>query len=290
MKTVFNVVVLFFLLHHNEADAMVDTRHRIKTRPSIIESTRTEDRIGEIAPTVSSIINSSPSAPSSPNEEKWNEKDNDTKSPSSPSSPPSNALIFEYEDDEWMTTAKPIAAPTPEPSKATPMSPIFIEDGKCAEEHKVSFDCSGRSGPEMCCPGLVCHEYQFWKCVQDQHKTCAGQFSFATECGSNYKYAPQKCCNGLTCLGKKCVELVEVETCATENKRSRYCGAKGGKDLCCSELVCHEYQRWRCVKEDNKECSGEDTYSMECGSKYLGASPTCCDGLVCKDKKCVSPP
>jgi len=166
---------------------------------------------------------------------------------------------------------------------------IVYEDDAfmCADENTRSFECSGSGGPGMCCEGLVCHEHQTWKCVQEQHKTCAGKFSFATECGSDYKQASPKCCPGLSCLGKKCVE--PVEACARENKQSIYCGAREGRDVCCSELVCHKYQYWRCVTEDKKECSGDGTFSQECGSNFSHASPTCCDGLVCKNKKCVSP-
>ena len=35
----------------------------------------------------------------------------------------------------------------------------------CGVEHTRSLECSGNGGPDKCCPGLVCHEYQTWRCV-----------------------------------------------------------------------------------------------------------------------------
>lgn len=40
-------------------------------------------------------------------------------------------------------------------------------------------------------------------------------------------------------------------------------------------------------KEKNKDCSGPNTFSQECGSEYNNAAPKCCPGLSCKGKKCV---
>ena len=40
--------------------------------------------------------------------------------------------------------------------------------------------------------------------------------------------------------------------------------------------------------EEKMACSDEGVLSKECGAKYLKASPTCCDGLVCQGKRCVS--
>lgn len=70
-------------------------------------------------------------------------------------------------------------------------------------------------------------------------------------------------------------------SCATENTWSKFCDAKGGEDVCCAGLVCHEYQTWRCVTEEKRECSDVGTLAIECGSSYLEASPSCCPGLVC---------
>ena len=42
--------------------------------------------------------------------------------------------------------------------------------------------------------------------------------------------------------------LSAVMQCAAENKKSKECGAKGGKDACCPGLIFHEHQSWRCVK------------------------------------------
>lgn len=75
--------------------------------------------------------------------------------------------------------------------------------------------------------------------------------------------------------------------CAAENKRSKECGAKGGKDTCCPGLICHEYQSWRCVKDENKKCAGPNTLSKQCGSWYKDAAPECCPKHVCRDKKCA---
>jgi len=78
-----------------------------------------------------------------------------------------------------------------------------------------------------------------------------------------------------------------VRKCAGENKRARECGASGGKDLCCPGLVCHDYQYWRCVKEEFRGCAGPHTLALECGSEYVDAAPNCCHGLKCSDKLCV---
>ena len=38
----------------------------------------------------------------------------------------------------------------------------------------------------------------------DENKKCAGQNTFAKECGSSYHKAAPMCCFGLVCKGKKC--------------------------------------------------------------------------------------
>ena len=37
---------------------------------------------------------------------------------------------------------------------------------KCAMENKISKECGGKVGESSCCPGLVCNEYQTWRCVK----------------------------------------------------------------------------------------------------------------------------
>lgn len=44
------------------------------------------------------------------------------------------------------------------------------------------------------------------------------------------------------------VSTSEASQCAEETYRSKQCGDKGGKSVCCLGLVCHEYQTWRCAK------------------------------------------
>jgi len=76
--------------------------------------------------------------------------------------------------------------------------------------------------------------------------------------------------------------------CAPENEKAMDCGAKDGKKACCPGLVCHYYQFWRCVKEENMFCAGPNTFSKECGSKWRKATKLCCGSLSCKKRKCVS--
>merc|ERR1712051_513516 len=91
-----------------------------------------------------------------------------------------------------------------------------------------------------------------------------------------------------------CESLIVEDKCAKENKRSKKCVAKRGKDVrrgkhlkdeCCDGLVCHEYQWWKCIKEENKSCAGPNTLVGECGSDWGKATPECCPGLVCNSKK-----
>jgi len=83
------------------------------------------------------------------------------------------------------------------------------------------------------------------------------------------------------------VTLPEKNICSIENEPSKECGSKRGKESCCSGLVCHVYQFWRCVEEENKECAGPGTLAKQCGSKWNNAAPACCPGLTCDDKFCV---
>ena len=36
----------------------------------------------------------------------------------------------------------------------------------CAAENEKSTGCGSKKGKSMCCPGLVCHEIQYWRCVR----------------------------------------------------------------------------------------------------------------------------
>merc|ERR1711862_257154 len=72
-----------------------------------------------------------------------------------------------------------------------------------------------------------------------------------------------------------------VSECAIDGEKSLDCGSKEGKQSCCEGLVCHDVQYWRCVSEENKNCSGPDTLAKDCGSKWKYAAKSCCDGLVC---------
>merc|ERR1712151_265800 len=79
----------------------------------------------------------------------------------------------------------------------------------CGKEGKRSLECSGNGGPDKCCPGLVCHRYQTWRCVKDEKKECSDEGTYATECGSSYEEASLSCCTGLVCgtdaMEMKCV-------------------------------------------------------------------------------------
>merc|ERR1711862_804801 len=81
-------------------------------------------------------------------------------------------------------------------------------------------------------------------------------------------------------------------SCAVEDEKSFQCnGDMEAKEKCCPGLVCHEYQWWRCVKEENKSCAGPGTFAVECGSKWNKATPQCCPGLVWgANRRCVLPP
>jgi len=81
----------------------------------------------------------------------------------------------------------------------------------------------------------------------------------------------------------------ESSLCAIENEKSLACNSKKGKDVCCPGLVCHHYQYWRCVDEENIHCSGLHAAAQECGG-WKNSSPFCCDGLVCDGKFCRVPP
>jgi len=162
-------------------------------------------------------------------------------------------------------------------------SPTVSSTNNCATENKRSMSCGAKAGKNNCCPGLLCHNYQSWRCVKEENKYCAGSNTFSTECGSSYKGAPPECCPGLACKQKRCQEY-----CAVENERSVGCGAKAGAMKCCPGLVCHEYQTWRCVKEEKAECAGPNTYSKYCGSKWKQAPAKCCSDLICKGFKCMS--
>jgi len=77
----------------------------------------------------------------------------------------------------------------------------------------------------------------------------------------------------------------ETSLCAIENEKSLACNSKKGKDECCPGLVCHHFQYWRCVDEENIHCSGPNTLAQECGA-WKNSSPFCCEGLVCDGSFC----
>merc|ERR1711862_1036365 len=161
-----------------------------------------------------------------------------------------------------------------------------------------SLFCGSKKGKDSCCEGLVCHEDQHWRCVKDENKFCSGPGTLARDCGSDWNFASKSCCPGLECDGKYCVapeesapeDEPEVE-CAVDGEKSLFCGSKKGKlklmnkilgklmktqDSCCEGLVCHEDQYWKCVKDENKFCSGPGTLARDCGSDWTFASKSCC--------------
>merc|ERR1740129_108192 len=87
------------------------------------------------------------------------------------------------------------------------------------------------------------------------------------------------------CLG------IIINGCVVENGKSLSCGAKdkSAEKSCCSGLVCHKVQTWKCVKEENMWCGGRGTVAKECGSNRRKAEASCCSGLVCdySTKKCI---
>merc|ERR1711862_178995 len=95
----------------------------------------------------------------------------------------------------WNTCQpNPTEPPTPEPKPPTPAP-------KCAGEGFKSRICGSRSreSDQECCEGLVCHEFQYWRCVKEENKFCAGARFLAQECGAKDKDTAVKCCDGLVC-------------------------------------------------------------------------------------------
>jgi len=165
---------------------------------------------------------------------------------------------------------------------------------ECAIDGEKSLDCGSKEGKQSCCEGLVCHDVQYWRCVTEDKNICAGPGTLAKKCGSDWIDAATECCDGLECDGKFCIDptIKEDEAeleCAADGEKSRGCGSNKGKQSCCEGLVCHEVQKWRCVKEENKFCSGEGTLSKQCGSNWRGAAKSCCPGLECDGKFCRLP-
>merc|ERR1712190_396007 len=64
----------------------------------------------------------------------------------------------------------------------------------CAVEGEKSKECNAKTGKEACCEGLVCHSDQYWRCVKEEDKYCAGPNTLAKDCGSTRKKAAQTCC------------------------------------------------------------------------------------------------
>merc|ERR1712176_946763 len=105
-------------------------------------------------------------------------------------------------------TEKPTPSPTDNPTtiptaQPTP-SPTKVQD--CAAENETTTACGGKKGKASCCDGLQCHVHQFWKCVKNENKLCAGLNTVSVQCGSTWKKAAPKCCSGLMCKSRKCIE------------------------------------------------------------------------------------
>jgi len=108
-------------------------------------------------------------------------------------------------------TAKPTLTPTTAlPTNISDETPTESNVITCASVNKSSKECGSKGGKDECCAGLVCHAQQYWRCVKERNKTCAGPNTFAKECGSIWENASDECCHGLIC-----------------KKKSRKCGRKG---------------------------------------------------------------
>merc|ERR1711862_445891 len=123
---------------------------------------------------------------------------------------------------------------------------------ECAIDGEKSLDCGSKEGKQSCCEGLVCHDVQYWRCVEPEENVCAGPGTLAQKCGSKWDDAAAECCDGLVCAGKYCIDPNPGPNpgdniCAKDGEKSLFCGSKKGKDICCEGLVCHEEQYWRCV-------------------------------------------
>lgn len=76
----------------------------------------------------------------------------------------------------------------------------------CAVAQEKSRACGARSGKLSCCGDLVCHKKQWWRCVKEENKLCAGPGTLARVCGAKWKKAAHSCCPGLVCKNKHCVK------------------------------------------------------------------------------------
>lgn len=77
----------------------------------------------------------------------------------------------------------------------------FIPNPKCSGDGMVANECNNaKQGEAKCCPGLVCHKTQLWRCVKPENDMCAGADTLAQECGGRRSWgAAPKCCDGLVC-------------------------------------------------------------------------------------------
>merc|ERR1711982_211099 len=101
-------------------------------------------------------------------------------------------------------TDKPTNPPTDAPTDKPTNPPTDAPTDECAGDGEKSLGCGSKKGKDNCCEGLVCHFDQYWKCVKDEHKSCSGPDTLATDCGSDWTLASKSCCPGLECDGKFC--------------------------------------------------------------------------------------
>jgi len=89
-----------------------------------------------------------------------------------------------------------------------PKTPTFTPSKQmvCAVVNERSQECNSKGGKTKCCPGLVCHKNQSWRCVEEKNRKCAGPNTISKLCNAKWKNAALECCPGLTCKGKKCVK------------------------------------------------------------------------------------
>ena len=111
-------------------------------------------------------------------------------------------------------------------------------------------------------------------------ETCARVYEEAKECKQTLSDdGPNKCCKGLACWHNHC-----FPDCAIEGMKSKECGATGAdvRESCCKGRTCGE--NGRCTYPDG--CAPLNGWAKECNFPKANVEK-CCDGLVCKENKCV---